>query len=247
MTNTEVCGLDGKPRPCFYPHDHLCNHQVTKSFPIYSTGVYKPLPQCVFSSLWSVEEGERCIDRTSCTSGVQWEGYSNPFLVFPSNVHLSVWSSESVGVFTHVPPRGEPPEQPLWLQIEGELPLLAQALAADLHGEPAHPGAAAVQAEVTANVAKLGVGLNLLPFLVAHKKTTRCSVFQALQVFVRLLQLLQRSHRAPVPVCCRSLDSLVVWWGNRLSCPPPSGTGPCVWLTYPWSGPIPETNKEAKH
>lgn len=130
-------------------------------------GLQAPPPMFI-SSLWSVEEGERCIDRTSCTSGVQWEGYSNPFLVFPSKVHLSIWSSESVGVFSHVPTLGEDLKQPLWLQIEGELPLLAEALAADLHGEPAHPGAAAVQAEVTANMAKLGVGLNLLPFLEAH-------------------------------------------------------------------------------
>lgn len=51
------------------------------------------------------------------------------------------------------------------MQIEGELPLLVEAGVADLHGEAAHPGAAAVQAQVAAHVTKLRVGLNLLPFL----------------------------------------------------------------------------------
>lgn len=125
-------------------------------------------PPVFFSSLWSVEEGERCIDRTSRASGVQWMGHSNPLLVFPSPGHPSICSSQSVGVFSRAPALGVDVKQPLWLQIEGELPLLAEALAADLHGEAAHPGAAAVQAEVAANVAKLGVGLDLLPFLVAH-------------------------------------------------------------------------------
>lgn len=46
-------------------------------------GLQAPPPMFI-SSLWSAGGGERCIDRTSCTSGVQWEGYSNPFLVFPS-------------------------------------------------------------------------------------------------------------------------------------------------------------------
>lgn len=60
-------------------------------------------------------------------------------------------------------------EQPLGLQVEGELPLLAKALAADLDSEPAHSGTAAVQAEVTADMAELRVGLNLLPFLLTNK------------------------------------------------------------------------------
>lgn len=66
---------------------------------------------------------------------------------------------------------GPPP--PLGLQVEGELPLLAQALGADLHGQPAHPGAAAVQAQVAAEVAELRVGLDLLPFLGKHDDS-RC-------------------------------------------------------------------------
>lgn len=195
-------------------------------------------PPVFISALWSVAEGERCIDWASCTSGVQWEGDSNPCLARPSKVHLSIWSSESVGGFTHAPTLGEDLKQPLWLQIEGELPLLAEALAADLHGEPAHPGAAAVQAEVTANMAKLGVGLNLLPFLAAHNDSqqNKKEIFSdSSSAGVPEAPLADRL----VPVCCHSPDSLVVWWENRLFCPPPSGTGPCAWLTYPWSGPIP--------
>ena len=47
-------------------------------FPFTPLGLQAPLPMFL-TSLWSVKEGERCIDRTSCTSGVQSEGYSNPF------------------------------------------------------------------------------------------------------------------------------------------------------------------------
>lgn len=72
------------------------NRQFTRLFPISSTGVYKPLPpMCFFPSLWSVEEGERCIDGTSCTSGLQREGHSIPFLVL--SLQSPTWSSESAG------------------------------------------------------------------------------------------------------------------------------------------------------
>lgn len=63
----------------------------------------------------------------------------------------------------------------LGLQIEGELPLLRKRGAAHLHREPPCARPSAVQAKVTAHVSKLGVALDLLPFL--HKTHTQGNIF----------------------------------------------------------------------
>ena len=94
--------------------------------------------------------------------------------------------------------------------MEGELPLLVEAGAADLHSESAHPGTAAVQTEVTAHVTKLRVGLNLLPFLLRHD-INMISTVKVRNTNVHLLVCLVVYNSISVsPVCCRSLDSLVV-------------------------------------
>lgn len=104
--------------------------------PLFRWGLQAPPPKFVFCSL-ECRGGERCVDGTGRASR---RGARRP----------ACWSSV---------------RPPLRLQVEGELPLLAQALAAHLHRQPPHAGAAAVQAEVAAHVAELRVGLNLLPFL----------------------------------------------------------------------------------
>lgn len=51
------------------------------------------------------------------------------------------------------------------MQVEGELPLLGKRRAAHLHRQAAVSCAAAVQAQIAAHVSKLGVVVDLLPFL----------------------------------------------------------------------------------
>lgn len=103
------------------------------------------------------------------------------FVFLLESIHLFSRIQESVGVSLRYTESSGDLERPLRLQIESELPLLGEARAADLHSESAHPGAAAVQAEVTAHVTKLRVGLDLLPFLddKQHNVTNieRCTFF----------------------------------------------------------------------
>lgn len=183
---------------------------------------------------WSVEEGERWIDRTRCTSE-----RGDIILVCPSKVHVHLHLVLFIQCVSPHSKSWEDVDQPLWLQVEGELPLLAEALAADLHSKPTHSGTAAVQAEVTANMAELRVGLNLLPFLLTQWFTSlkkKKIVLQTAGICVILLATISSPKDLEcklLPVCCHSLDSLVVLWGNWLFCPLPSDTSPCVWLTYP--------------
>lgn len=84
-------------------------------FPFPPLGSTSPSPTLGFiPSLRRVEEGERCIDGSSCPSGVQGEGGAAiPFWSFPSRVHLSVRSSECVGVSSRGPAPGRALQRPL--------------------------------------------------------------------------------------------------------------------------------------
>lgn len=88
--------MDGKPLHCFYPHhDHRCHHPSTEySFPFTPLRSTSPSPTgcgccCCFFFLGGSRWGERCIDRTGCTSEEAWEGYINPSsFCFSPRVHF---------------------------------------------------------------------------------------------------------------------------------------------------------------
>lgn len=110
---------------------------------------------------------------TGCTSEEEREGPIHPSN-FSSLFHRHRFPSlrtrlrvcRRLFYFTpHTPTHSRGLQRPLRLEVEGELPLLVEAGAAHLHREASHPGAAAVQTQVAAHVAKLRVGLDLLPFL----------------------------------------------------------------------------------
>lgn len=118
--------------------------------------------------------GERCIDVTDCIPEGERRGSCNRcgfvFLLESFPRRLCVLRVGRVSTQYLDSRRGLSP--PLRLQVEGELPLLVEVGSAVLHSESTQPGTAAVQAEVAAQVTKLRVGLDLLPFLATHNGVT---------------------------------------------------------------------------
>lgn len=73
---------------------------------------------------------------------------------------------------------------------------------------------------------------------ISGRQTTQCHKYWTLYLFWGINNN-KGDFSVCLPVCCHSLYSLVVWWGNQLFCPLQSDTGPYVLPIYPWLEPIP--------
>lgn len=174
------------------------------------------------------------MDRTRCTS--ERETSVDFWSVPLKSMSIFIWPS-SFSVFLHIPNRGRTWTSPydcrlrvnfhcwlrLWLQTSTVSPPI---LALRLSRQRLLPTWRSFELDSICSHFCWHTMIHII------KKNL---VLQTLHGLILLATISSAKHLECklLPVCCHSLDSLVVWWGNWLFCPLQSDTSPCVWLTYP--------------